>query len=327
VYLCLKSNVKILKVSQRHVVRLLQTVFFSLALVFLWFQLADVDPGNWKQLGLSVLNNPYWLALIVAFTILNWWLESKKWQLLSEDFHSMSTAVSARAVLGGTYLSLFTPNRLGDLAGRIYLTPAGKRSKAASTSAFGSLTQLTVTLVAGLIAVALLLFEKRGFEPLLIVTPLLLAAFFLIAFFRMDILWKNLLSKFSSRWSWLKRFHFDFSARKSHLALWLSLARYAVFSTQFLILLHLFGIDLPLWQAFAGIATTYLISSVVPASILGELGVRESVAIFIFGWLGQEAHPVFASTFTLWFFNLILPATLGGFFISSASARFIRQRS
>lgn len=316
-----------MKVSQRYVLRLLQTVFFLLALLFLWHQLAEVSTSEWHKLNLAFLKSPLLLSAVLLFVPLNWWVESKKWQLLNRDFNSITTATAARGVLGGTYLSLFTPNRIGDLAGKIYLTSPGKRSKAASASAFGSLSQLTVTSIAGLFGLAFLLDNRGGFDPLWAILLTGLAIGVLVAFFKMDVVWRRVLVKFNNRWKRAKNFHYNFSYVTASRTLLLSFLRYAIFSSQFILLLSVFGVELPIGQSYAAVAVVYLISSVIPASLLGELGIRESVAIFIFSLLGQEAFPVFAATFTLWVFNLILPAVFGSFFIGSASARFIRLRS
>ena len=102
--------------------------------------------------------------------------------------------------------------------------------------------------------------------------------------------------------------------RTLFLILLLSFIRYAVFCTQFVLLLYFSGIQLPLILLAGLVSITFLISTIIPTFALSEIAVRGSVAVFIIGaFSNQEAIILFAS-FLLWIINIAFPALLGCFY-------------
>ncbi|MFZ6050920.1 lysylphosphatidylglycerol synthase domain-containing protein [Flavobacteriales bacterium DA487] len=296
-------------------------------MTFLWYHLASVDFSQWQKMGSSLANHPTLIATAIVMMPINWLLESRKWRLLNFNFLSLRRTDSLKAVLAGTYLSLFTPNRIGDMAGRVFLTPPPARKKAATASFYGSVAQLTITVLLGSIASFWIYAEIEGVEPftaVLLIATIITAT---IAYFNLEKISKRLFSILPARWNMEKHFHTSFEQSVAAKTLLLSFLRYAVFATQFVILLKAFGIELSLLQFYSGIAVIYLVSAVVPTALLGELGIRESVAIFVFGFWTNEPAGIFAATFALWIINLVVPAVVGGYFFNSSPHRLIRVRS
>ena len=103
----------------------------------------------------------------------------------------------------------------------------------------------------------------------------------------------------------------------------ISFLRYVVFSTQYYIFLHLFGINIPLLHAFVLISVIYLVMMMVPSIALTEIGIRGSVSIYMFSLYLQKtgAFPgdyhlgIFAASSLLWLLNIVIPAILGTFFV------------
>ena len=54
-----------------------------------------------------------------------------------------------------------------------------------------------------------------------------------------------------------------------------------------------------------------MIASIVPTILLSEIGVRSSVAIFVFGIVSHDTMAVVLSSVTLWAINIALPGLLG----------------
>jgi hypothetical protein len=114
-----------------------------------------------------------------------------------------------------------------------------------------------------------------------------------------------------------------FNGEELTLNLFLSLARYIVFSAQFYLLLVIFGAGVPASQAIILIPVIYLIMTIVPSIALADLGIRGSVALFMFGLYftrygeadGNTDIAILTATTLLWFINLIIPAILGTFFV------------
>jgi uncharacterized membrane protein YbhN (UPF0104 family) len=104
----------------------------------------------------------------------------------------------------------------------------------------------------------------------------------------------------------------QFTYRDWFFSTGLSLFRYACFSAQFLILLHLLGIGLPLYLQVAGVAWVFLIKSVAPAlNIVADLGVREVAALAFFPLFSVDPALVLAASISVWFINLFVPSLLG----------------
>jgi hypothetical protein len=102
-----------------------------------------------------------------------------------------------------------------------------------------------------------------------------------------------------------------------------SIARYFVFTTQFFILLQLFDVSIAYTDAFILIATMLFVISVIPTIAITEIGVRSSVALFLFGLVSSNTIGILSATFLLWVINLLLPSLIGVIFIFSL--KFFRK--
>ncbi len=87
-------------------------------------------PGNWR-----------YLALAVALMPLNWWLEARKWQVLLDAFASWPFGRILRATLAGVSVSAATPNRIGEIGGRLLLARRPEWPAVIASSLLGSLCQ------------------------------------------------------------------------------------------------------------------------------------------------------------------------------------------
>jgi hypothetical protein len=98
--------------------------------------------------------------------------------------------------------------------------------------------------------------------------------------------------------------------------LWYSVARYAVFTTQFFILLQLFDVNIAYADAIVLIMIMLFAISIIPTiTIITEIGIRGSVALALFGLLSANVAGIFSATFVMWIINLLFPALLGTIFI------------
>ena len=102
-----------------------------------------------------------------------------------------------------------------------------------------------------------------------------------------------------------------YSAKTIYKAFGYGMFRYFVFFTQYCILLHALLPQLSFLQSTVGVTLTYLFVTLIPSSILGELGVRGSVSVFIFGLFLAPPLPVFQVSIIMWAVNLALPVIVG----------------
>jgi hypothetical protein len=101
-------------------------------------------------------------------------------------------------------------------------------------------------------------------------------------------------------------------------ALLLSALRYAVYVFQFVLLLSVAIPSLSLAQAFAGVAVSYLLVTVIPTFSFTEILVRGSVAGAVFSGISGlhlEFEDAFYVAILLWLINVALPSLAGTFFV------------
>jgi len=91
-----------------------------------------------------------WLVMVLfLLMLLNWGIESRKWQLLVQPVQRVSFFTACKAVLSGLSLSLFIPNGIGEYFGRIVYMNEGNRLRSVSLTVIGSISQVIITLVCG----------------------------------------------------------------------------------------------------------------------------------------------------------------------------------
>jgi hypothetical protein len=91
----------------------------------------------------------------------------------------------------------------------------------------------------------------------------------------------------------------------------LSIIRYIIFTAQFILLMHLFGISFGLWQEILTVCTIFLSLSVLPTFAFTEVITRGSVALYFLLPHASSETPVLAAVFFLWLINLTLPSAAG----------------
>ena len=137
----------------------------------------------------------------------------------------------------------------------------------------------------------------------------------------MKLLNASFFSSLLSKVNFLKKYQkynqvFSFYSSSELLeVLFYSVARYIVFTTQFFILLQLFEVDIGYINSMILIMTMLLVVSVIPTIAITEIGVRGSVAVFLFGLISSNIVGILSATFVMWVINLLLPALLGTLFI------------
>jgi hypothetical protein len=114
----------------------LKWVLGLVIMVYLFYVLKEhlVHELSWSDIPpLSSLN---WRALILVVCImpLNWSLEALKWQLIMRRTGKWSFPASIRCTLAGASTAIVTPNRLGDVAGRVALVTDRYRKDALLTA-------------------------------------------------------------------------------------------------------------------------------------------------------------------------------------------------
>ena len=301
----------------------------ALALFFLYQQLnlkSGVDKHSVDDIIAKLKVNYIIVIVVVLMMFLNWFLEALKWRFLIAKIEKVSIKRSLRAIFSGITVSAFTPNRVGEYGGRVFCLEKADRIQAVLITVIGSMAQLLTTIIFGSIGLLYLptyqsdfslFFDKVSFAyPVLAFILILLNVLLILLFLNVSVL-TSVLTKIS----FLKKFEkyngvFSFYSFEELLkVLGYSVARYVVFTTQFFILLQLFDVQILYADAIILIMSMLFVISVIPTIAITEIGVRGSVALFLFGLVSANTVGILSATFVLWIINLLIPSLIGVVFI------------
>ncbi|MBX3103179.1 MAG: flippase-like domain-containing protein [Bacteroidetes bacterium] len=278
-----------------------------------WLVYMQLAAAAWSLRSLHIDTQGWGLCLLALLLLpANLGFEAWKYSYLLKRLgvaHSASSLVMA--VLSGSTAALLTPNRLGEYPARLAFVAPRDRPAALTALLADRVAQMGITLLAGLAAL-LFLPHFPGRVPLL--CGLILGLTGLVGW----ALHPAFCWKLACRIPFLRNGFAPHIPRIPVLSprLLPGLAvlaglRYAVFGLQYALLLFAFGLPVAWGLTLALVAVVYLLKSIVPGIALAELGVRETIAIWVFGWALAPAIPVFNATLALFAINLLLPAILG----------------
>jgi hypothetical protein len=211
---------------------------------------------------------------------------------------------------------MITPNRIGEFYGRVEGWSRKDAIQGAVINSYNGFFQSSVTVIAGIIAMVFAPATwKLGLEEylslciqlfqsstlLILSVSLLLIALLAFCLGPMTRTLRKLKTNLPK----------DISTETKGAILGLSALRYLVFSSQFVILLWFFGVDLPIEHLYAGVAIGYFVLFTLPSIALAELGIRELSFTLVFGAMGAEPGAVFTASLILWVVNLFLPSLSG----------------
>jgi len=307
--------------AKKNIYIVLKLLIIILSYTYIVYRLKKYDPGEieFPTAALNNINGILTLICVIMLMILNWGAESLKWKLLVSKLEPVSFAVSVKAILSGITVSIFTPNRIGMFLGRILVLSKVNRASAVFSTLAGSMSQLLITVIAGIAGTGLMImvYPEKSFlgETNIYITGTLLFIFTgALIFLYLNI---STLKIFLAIIPVVKKYEKYFrvlatyNTKELFIILLLSFFRYLVFVTQFCILLILYNVDITLFQAIISIAVTYFFMTFVPAITLFEAGVRGSVALFFIGIFSNGSIGILTAYLTLWIINLAIPAIMG----------------
>jgi len=294
-----------------------------------WHSLIDYFSGIGDEPHSKVLI--IWIFLLM---LVNWGIESLKWQFLIAKVEKVSFLSSFEAILSGISVSVFTPNRVGEWFGRVFILKKVNPWKGVFITMIGSFSQLLTTMVVG--AISLLFFipiyyKTADFYSQYLYYGIVAIVFGIIAALILIFLNITVLPVFTRRLlknKFVKANEYfsvisDYSTGELITVFVFSFLRYCVFSLQFYLFLMLFSVEIPLLHGLMIISLVFFIMTAIPTVTLTELGIRGAVSVYFislyFTTFGEYSETIkfgiFASSFSLWIINLALPAIVGTFFV------------
>lgn len=263
--------------------------------------------------------NLWWLVAVILLAPVNLSLEAMKWRQLIRSFSQLNFWMVLQAILAGTTIAIFTPNRVGEYGGRVLFIEKGKGWEAVIATLVGSLSQLLVLIAMGLFGAVY--FSWHFLEPEPYVMPvvfclgLVFVAMLFFSYFNIDLvipLAKRIpiiarLKKWLRHLAVLKHYH----RKELAGALLFAFLRYLTYSSQYYFLLEFYGVPAPWLEGMAGIATIFLVQASVPLPPVMGLLARSEIALFVWGFFTGNQLDILAATFTLFVINIAVPSLLG----------------
>ncbi len=199
-----------------------------------WFKFKGLEfASGWIQV--SLLFPLLVAALLSSFNLST---ESAKYQsLFGKD--RIDFMNSFRSVLAGMSVGIWTPNRVGEFVGRLRYAPYGEKKRSMGATVTGSFLQGGVTVLFG--CVGLMLFDFNMEMPVnlnMVLAGAMLFALAVVLIFR-----KGPIAR-------LRKKHYEVNGTELLVAFTWATLRYAIFSTQFVILLFAFGFSGTLLEAY-----------------------------------------------------------------------------
>lgn len=324
---------------------IINTLLLIAAYFFIYYQLVyDKDfKSDCFNIFYRILKkeNLALFIIVIALMPANWIIESFKWQYLISKTEKLSFLDSLIGVFTGITTSLFTPNRIGDFIGKVFLLKKSNHWKAILISLLGSMSQMLITFVIGSCSWMIILFFVfkeaeflSAYFGFLLITIIMIALIILF-YFKVALITTNILKIIPDKWGRIKKYLSilsHFSIKELKVVLTLSLLRYFVFNLQLFLLFRIFFIDLSLLESLMISGCIFFILSFIPSITLAEIGIRGSVAIVVFSIFSEYLGYDFgmfklestAALNILWVINIIIPALIGSVFI--LKLKFFRRK-
>ncbi|TBX70636.1 hypothetical protein EZL74_02885 [Flavobacterium silvisoli] len=292
--------------TKQFTVFIIKLLIVAAAFYFIYDQLAHNNQLDWKKFNtlLKEKQSVWGILFLLSFSIANRYLEILKWQNLVSFLKPITVGESSKQVLGALTAGIFTPNGLGEYAGKALYFEKTKTKKIIFLNLICNGIQMILTILFGTIGLFVLGYWQWA-------SAILILAVF---FYLVSIVSKNIKVKGYSIQKLIHKIN-EIPKLIHQKNIMLAFFRYLVFSHQYYFLFLAFDVDLPYLTMMSTIATVYFLASSLPSFQFLDFAVKGSVAVFFFGKLGvNEWIVVFISTL-MWFLNVVLPVIIGSYYV------------
>lgn len=263
-----------------------------------------------------------WFVLGSMFTLmlLNWGVEAVKWKQLIKQVEQISLWRAIESVFCGLTWAVFTPNRIGEYGGRVFFLSPKRRIIGVVAMAVGNIAQMVLTNVFGAIAVCVFVYRFVPLEPIFFAAicglSFVFSLFFIIFYF--NIKWLNgllLAMRFTRKYERFYAILGRYKKRELLKILIFSSARYAIFTTQYLVMFLWLIPGLEALDILMLVPILFFVQSTLPSLDLLDIGIRSVTALFFFKYVTTQNTAVVACIASIWLLNIIIPAILGSYFV------------
>lgn len=298
--------------SKHLLVLLLKLIVVGGAFYYIYNRLTSGETMN-KEVLLNLLENHfsiYSILLVLLLTVLNRFFEILKWQNLVQIVQPISLSESTQQVLGALTAGIFTPNGLGEYAGKAIFYKKNLTKTILFLNLVCNGIQMLISVVFGVIGLVIfayyfdLLNVELIFSLLIGLTLIVVVA---VLFKKWNIKGYSLHQLQVKLNRIPKAIHLKNAA--------LGIARYLVFSHQYFLFFYILGATASYWLLMAAITGVYLVASIIPSFQFLDFAVKGSIAIYFFHFLGINDWVVAFITTAMWFLNVVLPVLWGSYYV------------
>ncbi|MBD3290622.1 hypothetical protein GF337_17585 [candidate division KSB1 bacterium] len=298
-------------ISKRRLVFLLKFLITALVMLMLMKNLSI----NSILMTFRQANNVF-IYLTFLLVIPNIFIQYYKWKFLLKLVKpEVTTKESLYSLLVGFTFGFITPGRVGEF-GRAFFIKDCSWVKLMGLAFIDKFFSLSIVIFAGAFGLMSLIGSQLHFYiflPLVLFTisALLLLRYLLIhpEIFKNLLYRINILLPFREKIKLLSSSLDNFHQKQAMKLLTFSFIFYVIFFTQFYLAAFAFE-HAALIDVFKAVSSTLLVKSMLPIS-LGDLGIRESAAVFFFGKIGVNSTTAFNASILIFMINILFPSLLG----------------
>ena len=298
--------------TKQFLVLLIKLLIVGGAFYFIYDQLANNDKLDWQKFIILFQKNQSvsGIAFILFLSVLNRFFEILKWQNLVGFIHKISLGEATKQVLAALTAGLFTPNGVGEYAGKALFFEKSETKKVIFLNLICNGIQMILTVIFGIFG---LLYFNAQYNVITTKTVMIL---FGICFLVFGILFslKNLTIKGFSIEKLIHKIN-EIPKPIHQKNIFLAICRFLVFSHQYYFLFMAFDVDLSYLTAIATITSVYFLASSLPTFQFLDFAVKGSVAVYFFGILGVNEWIVIFVTTLMWFLNVVVPVVIGSYYV------------
>ena len=256
------------------------------------------------------------ILFAVALVIPNIYVQYFKWNFLLKLVKPEATArESLFSLLVGFTFGFITPGRVGEF-GRAFFIKDCPWVKVMGVAFIDKFFSLAIVIFAGAVGLLSLIWSQLHFFVLLPLTVFTLIVLLLLRhliihpeIFRGFLYNINIILPFREKIKLLISSFDHFKKKQALKLLGLSILFYLIFFTQYFVLASAFE-PVSVFGSFQAISSTLIVKSMLPIS-LGDLGIRESAAVFFFGKIGVKSATAFNASILLFMINVLIPSLIG----------------
>ena len=138
--------------TKQFLVLLIKILIVGGAFWFIYNQLANNDKLDWQKFITLFQKNQSvgGITFILLLSVLNRYFEILKWQNLAQHIHKISVSESTKQVLAALTAGLFTPNGVGEYAGKAFFFKKSEAKKVVFLNLICNGIQMVLTVIFGI---------------------------------------------------------------------------------------------------------------------------------------------------------------------------------